>query len=229
MLKDNSVQIEDARDLKKFVFHRTFFRKVLVGTIRAILPLIVKIETKGLDNIPPTGPVVLVSNHLTNYDVFPMQMVIQRPLFFMAKSELHKNPIMDAALRSVGAFPVHRGQRDQWAIRHAAKVLENEQVLALFPEGSRSKGHGLRAGKTGAARLAIQKGCPIIPVAIAGTHMMFKDFPKRTKIKFVVGEPIQPDPSESTLNLTDNMMFSIADLLPEDLRGVYSKRPVGFK
>jgi 1-acyl-sn-glycerol-3-phosphate acyltransferase len=135
---------------------------------------------------------------------------------------------MDAALRSVGAFPVHRGQRDQWAIRHAAKVLENEQVLALFPEGSRSKGLGLRAGKTGAARLALQAGCAIIPVAIAGTHKMFNDFPKRTLIKLVIGEPIQPDSKESTLSLTDRMMFSIADMLPEDLRGVYSKRPIGF-
>jgi len=229
MLQKNNGQIEDARDRKKFVFHRTLFRKILVGTIRMILPVFVKIETVGLENIPETGPVVLASNHLTNYDVFPMQMVIQRPLFFMAKSELHKNPIMDLALWNVGAFPVHRGQRDHWAIRHAAKVLEHGQVLALFPEGSRSKGRGLRAGKTGAARLALQANCEILPVAIVGTHRMFKDFPKRTQLKLEIGEPIQPDTSESTLSLTDRMMFSIADMLPEDLRGVYSKRPIGFE
>jgi 1-acyl-sn-glycerol-3-phosphate acyltransferase len=229
MIQENSIQNEDARDRKKFVFHRTLFRKILVGTIRKVLPAFVKVEIIGLENIPETGPVVLAANHLTNYDVFPMQMVIQRPLFFMAKSELHKNPIMDMALRNVGAFPVHRGQRDQWAILHAAKVLEHDQVLAFFPEGTRSKGQGLRAGKTGAARLAIQAGCAIIPVAIDGTHKMFKNFPKRTLIRMVVGKPIYPDSSESTLSLTDRMMFSIADMLPEDLRGVYSKRPIGFK
>ena len=74
----------------------------------------------------------------------------------------NKNIIMDFALRELGAFPVYRDHRDHWAIRHAQKVLEHEQVLAMFPEGSRSKGRGLRAGKTGVARLAIQKDCPVM-------------------------------------------------------------------
>jgi len=218
----------DPRDRKRFVFHRTPFRRVLVGTLRLALRAVIKIEIEGLENLPPEGPVILVSNHLTNYDVFPMQMQIQRPLFFMAKAELHRNPIMDAALRSLGAFPVYRGQSDEWAIRHAYKVLEHGQVLALFPEGTRSKGVGLRSGKTGAARMALQTNYPIVPLGVTGTHQMFKHFPRRTLIHMRMGVPIYPRAGESTLGLTDRLMFAIADLLPADLRGVYAHRPVGF-
>jgi 1-acyl-sn-glycerol-3-phosphate acyltransferase len=131
-------------------------------------------------------------------------------------------------LRYLGAFPVFRGEKDQWAMRHAQKVLEHRQVLAMFPEGSRSKGRGLRAGKTGVARLAIQNNCPILPVAVDGSHRMFRQFPRRTHIKITIGEPIYPHPGETTLGLTDRMMFTIADILPEELRGVYAKKPVGF-
>lgn len=219
---------EDPRDRKKYVFHRTLFRRVLVGILRLALRAVIKVEIEGMENLPTEGPVILVSNHLTNYDVFPMQMIIQRPLFFMAKAELHRNPLMDAAFRSLGAFPVYRGQRDDWAIQHAYKVLEHDQVLTLFPEGTRSKGKGLRSGKTGAARMALHTNCPIVPLGVTGTHQMFRGFPRRTHIQMKMGIPIYPKPNESTLGLTDRLMFTIADLLPVELRGVYAQRPVGF-
>lgn len=220
---------DDPRDRKKYVFHPTVFRKVFVESLRALLCAVLTIETEGLELIPESGAVILASNHLTNYDVFPLQLAISRPLFFMAKSELHKNPILDAVLRNLGVFPVYRGQRDQWAIRHAQKVLEYEQILAMFPEGTRSKGHGLRAGKTGAARMAIQMDCPIVPVAIDGTHQMFTTFPKRTRVRIVIGEPIYPKTNESTLGMTDRIMFTIAAMLPPALKGVYAKKPIGFE
>jgi 1-acyl-sn-glycerol-3-phosphate acyltransferase len=189
---------------------------------------VLKIEIEGLEHLPPEGSIILVSNHLTNYDVFPMQMMIERPLFFMAKAELHRNPIMDAALRSLGAFPVNRGQRDEWAIRHALEVLEHGQVLALFPEGTRSKGKGLKSGKTGAARMALQANCPIVPLGVIGTHQMFKSFPQRTLVQMRMGAPLYPLSDESTLGLTDRLMFAIAALLPAELRGVYTQKPAGF-
>jgi len=221
--------IEDPRDQETYAFDITLFRRILVGSLRILLRFFMKINLIGVENLPAEGPVILASNHQTNYDVFPMQMEIQRPLFFMAKSELYKNLIVAAGLRQVGAFPVHRGQKDQWAIHHAEKVIAHGQVLAMFPEGTRSKGQGLRAGKTGVARLALKMDCPILPVAVSGTEKMFRDFPRRSPITIVIGEPIIPQPNESTLGLTDRMMFTIADLLPPELRGVYAKRPVGFE
>lgn len=228
MAEELTQSVEDPRDHKHFVFHITLFRRFIVALVRALFWPITKRTVTGLENLPGEGPVVLASNHLTNFDVFPMQLEIPRPLFFMAKSELHKNPILDVMLRYLGAFPVYRGEKDQWAIRHAEQVLEHDQVLAMFPEGTRSKGRGLRAGKTGAARLALHANCPILPVAVEGTHEMFKRFPRRTPVKITIGEPIYPEPGETTLGLTDRLMFTIAGMLPEELRGVYAKRPAGF-
>jgi len=218
----------DPRDQMKFTFHRTFLRRIIVGTLRSLIPLFTRIEVSGLKNLPVNGPTVLASNHLSNFDPLALQKVIRRPLFFMAKSELHKNPIMDIILRNLGAFPVHRRKRDQWAMDHAKKVLEHDQILAIFPEGTRSKGRGLKAGKTGAARLAIQQECPIIPVTINGSNRIFKTFPRRTRIHVLIGEPIQKRPGESTLGLTDRLMFILAGMLPIELRGVYTQTPHGF-
>jgi 1-acyl-sn-glycerol-3-phosphate acyltransferase len=218
----------DPREGQKFVFHITFVRRLFIGFCKLIFGLISKQKVFGVENLPVDGPVVLASNHLTNYDAFPIQFCLSRPLFFMAKAELHKNPLMDAFLRQLGAFPVQRGAHDEWALQHAHKVLDHHQVLAIFPEGTRSKGRGLRPAKTGAARFALYANCPILPVAVSGTEEMFKKFPKRTLVSVQIGEPIFPEEGESALALTDRLMFELAEMLPPELRGVYAERPTGF-
>lgn len=183
------------------------------------------IEASGVEHLPKTGPAVLAANHLTNFDVFPMQFILPRPIFFMAKAELHDNPLLDAVLRQLGSFPVNRGVRDEWAFTHARQVLEHGQVLGIFPEGKRSAGAGLRPAKTGAARLAMDAGCPIVPLSISGTQVMFHRFPRRTHIRIRLGEPLIPTDDDTALSLTDRLMFALADLLPPGMRGVYSQKP----
>ncbi|MCK4726934.1 MAG: 1-acyl-sn-glycerol-3-phosphate acyltransferase, partial [Anaerolineales bacterium] len=168
------------------------------------------------------------ANHITNFDGFLMQLVIPRPIFFMGKAELYRNPLFDIYMRQLGSFPVKRGERDVWAINHAKRVLGKGQVLGMFAEGSRSKGRGLRAAKTGAARLAIDTQSPIVPVAIDGTQNILKKFPERAQINIIFGMPITPLPSDSPASITDMIMFSIAELLPQEMRGVYASRPEGF-
>ena len=218
----------DPRHKKHYYFHATLFRRFFVGLIELILKLFARYQVSGIEHLPAEGPLVMASNHLTNLDVFPIQIALRRTLFFMAKAELHANWFTDWFFRTVGAFPVQRGQRDYWAIAHAAKVLEKGKVLAIFPEGTRSKGRGLRSAKTGAARFSIQANCPILPVAITGTHHIFKTFPRRALVTITIGEPLYPQPGESALALTDRLMFTIAEMLPKALRGVYAERPVGF-
>lgn len=229
MTEDIQPKIEsDPRDQKKFVFHTTLVRRVTIALLKVILPLIMKREISGDEKLPAEGPTVLASNHLTNFDVFPIQVCLPRPLFFMAKEELHRNLLLDVWLRQMGAFPVKRGSGDDWAINHAHKVLDHQRVLAIFPEGTRSKGRGLRPAKTGAARFALYANCPIIPVAIDGTEKLFKEFPKRTQVTIQIGDPIYPEEGESPLALTDRLMFTLASMLPAKLRGVYTERPTGF-
>ena len=107
--------------------------------------------------------------------------------------------------------------------------MDHNQVLGIFPEGTRTRGRGLRAAKTGAARFAIQANCPIVPMAIEGSQRVFKSFPRRTTIYVSIGEPIYPQPNEGALALTDRMMFAIAAMLPKELKGVYAVAPTGFE
>lgn len=219
----------DSRDLKEFAFRATYFRKILVAVLRQVFRLFMKLETKGLEHFPSDGPVVIACNHVTNFDVFPMQFSLPRPIFFMAKAELFKFPLMDVALRNLGAFPVYRGEKDAWAMRHANEVLEHGQTLGMFPEGTRNKGKGLGLAKTGTARMAIDNQCPIIPMVVLGTDGFFKRFPRRANVTVQLLPPLQPLSGETPLALTDRLMFSMAAALPEDMRGVYAEIPKGFE
>jgi len=219
----------DPRDRKRFVFHTTWFRKMFVGTLRQAFRLIMKMEVGGLENFPLDGPVVIACNHVTNLDVFPMQFSLPRPIFFMAKAELFKFPLMDVALRDLGAFPVYRGEKDAWAMQYARKVLENGQTLGMFPEGTRNKGRGLGVAKTGTARMAIDAKCPIVPMVVTGTDRFFKGFPHRATVTVNLLPPLLPNSGETPLALTDRLMFSMAAALPEDMRGVYAEIPKGFE
>lgn len=218
----------DPRDKLHFAFHSTPFRKFIVFILGNLFKLIMDLKVEGIENLPSDGAVVLTANHITNFDVIPMQLSIPRPIFFMGKASLFKIPIFEAALRNLGAFPVHRGEKDEWALRHAARVLANGQVLGMFPEGTRSKGRGLSVAKTGSARLALDANCPIVPMAVIGTDGFFKRFPHRTLVTIKLLPPILPKPGETPLALMDRVMFALAKELPSEMRGVYTEVPRGF-
>lgn len=218
----------DPRDKKKFYFTDTPQRRALVALARALFMPVMTMNVSGLENFPHQGPVVLAANHVTNFDVFPMQFALPRPIFFMGKAELFKNPLMDVILRNLSGFPVNRGDKDLWAMRHAAKVLQHGQTLGMFPEGTRSKGMGLAVAKTGAARLALDAECPIVPMAVVGSDQFFKRFPRRTRVQITLLAPLMPRLGENALALTDRLMFTLAQALPKEMRGVYAEMPQGF-
>jgi 1-acyl-sn-glycerol-3-phosphate acyltransferase len=157
-----------------------------------------------------------------------MQFSLPRPIFFMGKSSLFKIPLLELGYRELGAFPVNRGEKDEWALRHAAKVLAHGQTLGMFPEGKRSKGKGLGVAKTGTARLALDANCPIVPMAVIGTDTFFRRFPFRTVVTIRLLPPILPKPGETALALMDRVMFTLAASLPKEMRGVYAEMPKGF-
>jgi 1-acyl-sn-glycerol-3-phosphate acyltransferase len=179
--------------------------------------------------MPTSGAVILAANHLTNYDAFFVQGAVSRPIFFMGKEELFRNPAMDWAIRQLGGFPVYRSTGDEWALRHAERVLQAGEVLGMFPEGTRSKGKGLKPAKTGVARLALAAGCPIQPAALHGPQYVFQRVQRRrTEVTITFGELIYPETKDSPLSLTDRFMFAMAAMLPVEMRGAYRSRPPGF-
>jgi 1-acyl-sn-glycerol-3-phosphate acyltransferase len=107
-------------------------------------------------------------------------------------------------------------------------VLKAGQIVAMFPEGTRSRGKGLALARPGAAKLAIEMGCPLVVISVNGIQHLFKKFPHRTIVQVVIAAPIMPERDESPLSLTDALMFAMAKNLPRNLRGVYAQMPKEF-
>lgn len=228
MNKKLSIPSPDPRLHKKYYQQATLIRRFVVFALRVFLFFLTERKVTGVENIPTEGGGIIAANHLTNFDVFPLQFTVPRTMVFMGKAEFYQHPLSDWFFRQLVSFPVYRGSKDTWAIEKSVEVLNNGHLLAMFPEGTRSKGRGLKPGKTGAARLALECNCPIIPVGIDGTQRITKDFPKRTPVRINIGEALYPEPNETALGLTERLMYSLADLLPTHLRGVYTERAENF-
>jgi 1-acyl-sn-glycerol-3-phosphate acyltransferase len=145
----------------------------------------------GKLNVPARGAAIIAPIHLSTLDPPAVASASRRHLRFMAKSELFKG-IFGWGIRSTGAFPVRRGENDTEAIRNAIDILNDGQVLLLFPEGERGDGMRLGSINRGIAMLAKRTGAPIVPTAIVGTHAMLPRGGKGVKRGHVVvafGQP----------------------------------------
>jgi 1-acyl-sn-glycerol-3-phosphate acyltransferase len=149
-----------------------------------------RLRAQGLEHVPEGG-FVLAANHTSNFDPWPLGLPFlpRRQLRFMAKAELF-NPLLAPLLRAVGAFKVRRGEGDVEAMRRAVELVRSGEIVVMFPEGTRQrkglrKKHSARA-HTGAARIAIAAGAPLVPAAIAGTDRLSRLGPLRV----AYGEPI---------------------------------------
>ena len=172
-----------------------FFRIVLAPFTRR--------RVIGLSNVPHTGPAILAPNHISHFDQPLLGISADRQVDWMAMEELFENPVLAAALRWIGSFPVGRGKMDYAAVRTAIERLNRGRIIGLFPEG------GLRTGpqsllegapiKPGVAALAQMTQAPVIPCAVIGTDALYNPrrwFPWRhTKVWIVYGPPLPPPPA----------------------------------
>ncbi len=164
----------------------SFLKIVLIIIFR----LLFRCKITGQENIPQQGGVLIASNHISLWDPPLIGAFMHRPIHFMAKEELFKNPLFSWIIRQLNAFPVRRGTADRNAIRTAIELLEKGQCLGLFPEGTRSKNGLLGPAEPGVAMIALKAGATIVPTAIIGTNKVLKDslFPK-FELRF--GKPIR--------------------------------------
>jgi len=160
--------------------------------IRMIFVIYLKIFNrwliKGKENIPSQGSAVMIANHVSLWDPVVFACSIDRTVHFMAKEELFKVPIIGKLFPALCAFPIKRGQADRNALRIASKLLNNGEVLGLFPEGTRSKTGDLLPFHPGAALFALRSGAPIIVIYITGSKTTFP-LSLRGKIKVAIGKP----------------------------------------
>ena len=189
-------------------------------------------RVEDLTNVPKNNPLIIVSNHLANIDPGILSASINRRLYFAAKSELFKNPIIRILLNSYGAIPLKRGKADLIAFKSILNILSKPNgTMVIFPEGHRSKGNLLKA-KTGIAKIALHSQATLMPVSITGTNHLTSVFRvlKPTgsiKIKcgkpFILREGLSYNNKSELEGITSEIMFRIADLLPQDYRGFYNK------
>lgn len=180
--------------------------RVARGALGPLVHRYFSLTCEGTEYLPASGPAIVVCNHLNYLDPFIVGVVFPRPLHFMAKSELFEKRWLAWLLRKVYAFPVRRGQSDRQAIRHALKILADGHVLALFPEGTRSRTGELQELQRGAAMLALRSRAPIIPTVILGGHEALaggRKLPRRVPIRVRVGEPLTFDfPAVNSATIT---------------------------
>lgn len=154
-----------AKKPKRLAWWYFLARYVMLLIFKVIHPY----KIVGKENVPGSGRTLICSNHVTYGDpIYVACAVAHRQLHFMAKAELFKNPIAGAFLRSLGAFPISRGTGGAEGIQTAIRLIEEEEVVCMFPEGTRSKTGELLNMKTGASMLAEKTQCTVVPVAIVG-------------------------------------------------------------
>lgn len=160
------------------------FAKFVVSLI--LYPLY-RLNVVGKNNIPKSGPVIICSNHISNFDPPVVGITSSRDIHFMAKGELFDKPVLGKLLKGINAFPVKRGLADKNALRRGLDILKEGETLGLFPEGTRSKTGELGKSLPGVGFFALRSEAAIVPCAIIGPYKPFK------KVTVVYGKPMNMD------------------------------------
>lgn len=193
-------------------------------------------RVSGRENIPRTGPVLVVANHLIWYDTILIGLAFPRRLWFMAKVEIFRLPIVGPFCRLTGQIPVHRGESDRAALEKALQYLREGRAVTIFPEGTVARHERLLAAHTGVAMLALRSGVPVLPVAHTGTRRIFigrRAWLPRVEIR--IGEPYVPQVPEGISRkaalkmVTEDLMLRIARMMPDEERGEYAPLMQGLE
>lgn len=213
------------------------WRAIVVAILRPLLFNLLKRDWKGQDNIPREGGVIIAPNHLSESDPLVLAHFVYnagRFPVYLAKDSVFKSRVLGHILRRTGQIPVYRDRADAGlALRDAEKGARAGECLIFYPEGTCTRDPELwpMKGKTGAARVALTTGVPVVPVAHWGAHELWRygtkkirPFPRKT-MHVIAGPPVdlskyegRPLDAETLAAATDDIMRAIAALLGE-LRG----------
>lgn len=195
-------------------------------------------KVKGLRNVPGNGPLIIASNHLSFSDSIFMPLVVPRKVTFLAKSEYFTSPGPKGLLKkltfiALGQVPVDRsgGRRSEAALITGLKILAEGKCLGIYPEGTRSPDGRLYKGRTGIARLAIESGAPIIPVAMFNTEKIQPTgtvVPKVMRVAMIFGEPMYFEGDSTDLLhlrvVTDKIMSTIQEMSGQEYVDIYATK-----
>ena len=198
-------------------------------------------EVVGTDNVPMTGGVILASNHLSFVDSVVIPLTAPRQVAFLAKAEYFtgtgvKGWISREWFTGVGSIPVNRddARAAQESLDLALTHIQGGGAFGIYPEGTRSRDGRLYRGRTGVAWLALQSGCPVVPVALTGTDQIQPvgaRFPRRAKVRVEFGRPIEVagrfdemPQGRARRELTDEVMAAIGAMSGQEMASEYNQR-----
>ena len=192
-----------------------------------------RFDITGVDHVPPSGPVLLASNHRSYFDVAALAIVAARsgrPVRFMGKQELFDAPVIGRIARALGGIPVNRDAHSGAPMREAAAALRAGEVVLVLPQGTIPRGEAffdpVLRGKTGVARLAAETGAAVLPVGLWGTEQVWprsSSIPNMTTVlrppmvTVRVGTPVSLGGEDAVAD-TQTVMAAIVDLLPDEAR-----------
>ena len=212
---------------------------LLKSFLTPLLMLFFRPKVTGLRQVPTTGPVIIASNHLSFSDSIFMPLVVPRKVTFLAKSEYFTSPGLKGLIKkltfiALGQVPVDRagGSRSEAALLTGLSVLANGECLGIYPEGTRSPDGRLYRGRTGIARLAMESGAPVIPVAMFNTAEIQptgKVIPKIMRVKMIFGEPMYFSGKDSSnpeelRKATDSIMKRLQELSGQEYVDIYASQ-----
>jgi len=199
---------------------------------RAVTRILFRVDAQGLEKIPMEGPLILVCNHVTAFEIPPLRMILHsRGARTLAKAEAWDNKFMGWLLDQWESIPIKRGESDMAALRSSLQVLKDGGILGIMPEGTRSGDGKLGRGNPGITVIALKSGCPIVPMAFWGVEKAKANVRRfrRTDFHFRAGDPFALEPPtakpshEHRQRMADDVMRHIASLMPEEYRGVYQQ------
>ena len=204
---------------------------VVYSTIKGLSRVLCRVDDAQLARVPPTGPLILVANHINFLDV-PLIYTHLRPrqVTGFAKVETWNNPALGYLFTLGRAIPLHRGEADVAALRAALAELSAGRIVAIAPEGTRSGDGRLQRGRSGVVLLALRSGAPVLPLAYHGQEQFRQNVVRlrRTDFRIAVGRPFTLSDNmakvtrEVRQRMVDEVMYQVAALLPPEYRGCYS-------
>jgi 1-acyl-sn-glycerol-3-phosphate acyltransferase len=182
---------------------RTFTYRLCAAVVAGLAKLLFRPTVVGAENIPLKGPVLIAPIHRSNVDFALTLFISKRKAFFMAKDSLFRVPLLGPLISHLGAFPIRRGMADRESMALSEAVLRQGHALVLFPEGTRKEGLDVAPLHDGAMFVAARTGAKVVPVGIGGSDRAMPKgakLPRPSKIRIVVGPPIDPPSAEGRVS-----------------------------